>query len=242
MWGAMTSAAVLQAVLEKIGSELCPNWKVWRSIFDRSITNLSLMCWQFWHILSIFPFDTGKLRLKWGVENEQNLALSLPEVTVGVDNPHSKALHSLLLSSDTFMTAKHAQGELVDPWLQHGSKLPLEIAGPVLLVISLPFAHPVGVQQSIRISCVVIIVSFHQGEESLCHITPLVCLRGWCSRWGCSLGTTPPSGEAEAAPASVPGCLQFVSRALTDSSLFICSSGGAGHFLHLKLSKAKVVY
>lgn len=176
------------------------------------------------------------------MENEQNLASSLPEVTVGVDNPHSKALHSLLLSSDTFMTAKHAQGELVDPRLQHGSKLPLEIAGLVLLVIFLPFAHPVGVQQSIRISCVVIIVSFHQGEESRCHITPLVCLRGWCSRWGRSLGTTPPSGEAEAAPASVPGCLQFVSRALIDSPLFVCSSGGAGHFLHLKLSKAKVVY
>lgn len=158
----------------------------------------------------------------------------LPEVTVGVNDPHSKTLNSGLLSSNTFMTAKYAQGELVDPGLQHGSKLPLEVGGLVLLdlgAIVSPCALRVGVQQAIGIGCVVVIVSLDQGEERIGHIAPLVCLRGRGSRGGRPLGATPPFREAEAAPAAVPGWLWFESRALTDASLVICTPGGAGHFL-----------
>lgn len=92
------------------------------------------------------------------------------------------------------MTAKHAQGELVDPRLQHGYKLPLEVGGPVLWrAIVSPVILRGGVQQAIRIGCVVVIVSLHQGEERPGHVGLLVCLRGWGRRWGRPLGTTPPS-------------------------------------------------
>lgn len=140
------------------------------------------------------------------------------------------------------MTAKHAQGELVDPGLQQGSKLPLEEGGLVLrLVLVTSFALHVGVQQAIGICCVVVIVSLDQGEERLGDIGPLLCLRGGGTRGARPLGATSPSGEAEAAPAAVPGRLRFVGRALADASLVICTPGEAGHFhtLHFKLGKAQ---
>lgn len=162
-----------------------------------------------------------------------------------MNDPHTKALDPGLFSSNTFMTAKHAQGELVDPRLQHGPKLPLEVGGLVLWHAIIP---PVilwgGVQQAIRIGCVVVIVSLHQGEERPGHIGLLVCLRGWGSRGGRPLGTTPPSWETEAAPAAVPGCLRFVRRALTDAPVLAYAPGGAGHFYTLlfKLGKTKGVF
>ncbi len=139
-----------------------------------------------------------------------------------MNDPHSKALDPGLLSSNTLVASKHAQGELVDPGLQHGAKLPLEVGGLVHRgVILASFIVHVGVQQAVRICCVVIIVSLDQGEERLGHISPLVCLRGGGGRGARPLGATSPPGEAEAAPAAVPGGVQFVNRALTDASLVI---------------------
>ncbi len=159
-----------------------------------------------------------------------------------MDDPHAKALDPGLLCGNPLVTAKHAQGELVDPGLQHGSKLPLEVGGVVLWgLLVAPFALHIGVQQAIWIRCVVVIVSLDQGEERLGDIGPLFCLRGRGTRGGRPLGATSPSGEAEAAPAAVPGRLRFVGRALADASLVICAPGEAGHFytLHLKLGKSK---
>lgn len=131
-------------------------------------------------------------------------------------DPHSKAFNPLLLSSNTFVTAEHAQGELVDPGLQHGAELLLEVGGLVLrLAIAVSFALSVGLQEAIRIRCVVVIVSLDQGEERLAHVAPLLCLRGRGGRRGCPLGRTSPFGEAKTAPAAVPGRLRFGARAVT---------------------------
>lgn len=139
------------------------------------------------------------------------------------------------------MAAKHAQGELVDPRLQHGPKLPLEIGGLVLLEVTVPvFALRVGVQQAIGISSVVVIVSVDQGEECLRQVTAIVCLRGGCSRGTYPLGAAPPSGEAEAAPALELGRLWLMSRALTDASLLVCTPGGTRHFRTLHFKPGKV--
>ena len=54
-----------------------------------------------------------------------SLSSVLPEVTVGVDDPHSKGLDPGLLSGHPLMTAKHAQRKLVDPRLKHRNKLSL---------------------------------------------------------------------------------------------------------------------
>lgn len=154
---------------------------------------------------------------------------SLPEVAVGVYDPHSEALHPLLLSSDAFMAAKHAQGEFVDAWLQQGPKVPVEVAGLVLVVVTLLLSH-IAVKQAIGVRRVVVVVSPDQGEERLRHVAPLVCLWGRRRRRGRPLGAAPPPGEAEAAPASVPGCLGFVSRALVDASAPFGAPTRAGHF------------
>lgn len=240
----MTSAAVLQSVLGKMGSEFCRNWT---EISNRSGTNLghfsaikltpqtSFCLFQFF--FNIWCNFFMKLRCR-------NSASLLPEVTVGMNDPHAKALDPGLFSSNTFMTAKHAQGELVDPRLQHGSKLPLKVGGLVLWhAIITPFILWGGVQQAIRIGCVVVIVSLHQGEERPGHIGLLVCLRGWGCRGGSPLGATSPSWETEAAPAAVPGCLWFVSRALIDAPVLAYAPGGASHFytLHFKLVQEKGV-
>lgn len=171
---------------------------------------------------------------------------SLPEVTVGVDDPHSKALNPLLLSSNTLVTSKHAKGELVDPGLQHGPKLFLEVGGLILFIFFFTsFALCVGVQQTIRICCVVIVVSLDQGEERLGHIRLLICFRGWGTRGACPLRTTSPPGETEAAPAAIPRCLRFVSWAFMDTFLVVCTPLDilAGHFytLHLKLSRGGLI-
>lgn len=114
------------------------------------------------------------------MEPEHDPSFSLPEVAVGVYDPHSKALDPLLLSSNTFMAAKHTQGELVDSGLQHGSEVPLEVAGLVLLRATVAsFARHIAVEQAIGISRVVVVVSLDQGEERLRHIAPLVCLWRW---------------------------------------------------------------
>lgn len=156
-----------------------------------------------------------------------------------MDDPHAKGFDPGLLSSNTFMTAKHAQGELVDPGLQHGAKLPLEEVGPRLWgLITTFFALPINLHQAIRVSRVVVIVSLDQREKCPGHITPLLCLWGGGARGACLLGTTSPSREAKIAPAAVPGGLRFVSRALA-AFLVVYTPGGAAHFytLHFRLSK-----
>lgn len=131
-------------------------------------------------------------RLRGNSGNKPNS--SLPEVTVGVDDPHSKALDPGLFGSNTLVTAKHAQGELVHPRLQHGAKLPLEVGGLVLWgVVVSTFTLPVDVQQAIRVSRIVIVVSLDQGEERLGHLTPLLALWGWGARGACPLGRSFPS-------------------------------------------------
>lgn len=126
------------------------------------------------------------------------------------------------------MAAKHAQGEFVDAWLQHGPKVPVEVAG--LVLVGTLFMCHISVKQAIGVSHVVVVVSLDQGEERLRHIGPLVCLWGRrCRRRG-PLGAAPPPGEAEAAPARVPGCLGFVSRALADASAPFSAPTRAGHF------------
>lgn len=61
----------------------------------------------------------------------------LPEVTVGVDDPHSKGFDPGLFCCHALVTTKHAQGELVDPWLEQRPKLPLKVGGLVHMVILL---------------------------------------------------------------------------------------------------------
>lgn len=148
-----------------------------------------------------------------------------------MNDPHTKTLDSFLLSNDPLVAAKHAQGELVDPWLQHGAKLLLEVGGLVLKkVIDSSIAFVVGVKQTIRVCYVVIIVGLDQGEEFTAHIVPLLCLWGGGAWGGCPLGTTSPSGKAEAAPAGIPRNLTFASWAFTNAFLIINTSAGAGHF------------
>lgn len=104
-----------------------------------------------------------------------------------MDDPHSKALDPGLLSSNTLVATEHAQGELVDPGLQHRPQLHLEDGGLVRggsCAVALSFAHPVGVEQAVRIGRVVVIVSLDQGEERLGHIGPLLWLRGRGPRGG----------------------------------------------------------
>lgn len=162
---------------------------------------------------------------------EDQASFSLPEVAVGVYDPHSKALHPLLLSSNAFMAAEHPQGEFVDSGLQHGSQVPLEVAGLVLLRATVrSLAGHIAVKQTIGISRVLVVVSLDQGEERLRQIAPLVCLWRWRSRWGRPLGAAPPPGEAEAAPASMPLSLGFVSRALVNASALFGTASWAGHF------------
>lgn len=161
----------------------------------------------------------------------------LPEVTVGVDDPHSKALDPLLLSSNPFVAAKHAQGELIDAGLQQRAQLLLEVGGLVLkdLVHATTFALAVDVQQAVGVGRVVIVVGLDQGEERPGHVGPLFCLwrrGGWR---GGPLGTAPPPGEAEAAPAAVPGDLRFVGRTFPDDLLLLCGGPGrAGHVWTLR--------
>lgn len=163
-----------------------------------------------------------------------------------MDDPHANRLDPGLLCSNTLMTAKHAQGELVDPRLQHGAELLLEVVGGCVLwdVTDTYFILTVAVQQTIRVCCVVIVVSLDQGEEGLCHIASLLCLRGGGARGTGSLGSTSPSGEAEAAPAAVPGGLSFVSGTLTGPFLVTCTPRRAAHFytLHFKLSRRTGLY
>lgn len=73
-------------------------------------------------------------------------------------------------------------------------------------------------------------MSLDQGEERLGQLAPL--LRLWRRRggWGRPLGAAPPPGEAEAAPASIPGRLRFVSGALADASALLRTARQAGHF------------
>lgn len=54
---------------------------------------------------------------------------SLPKITIGVNDPISSRLHSLLLFLHGFLTPEHPQGELIHPGLHHGSKLPLHKPG-----------------------------------------------------------------------------------------------------------------
>lgn len=155
----------------------------------------------------------------------------LPEVAVGVDDPHSKALDPLLLGSDAFMAAKHSQGEFVDSGLQHGAQVPLEVAGLVLLGASgASFARHLAAQQAIGIRRVFVVVGLDQGEERLRQIAPLVRPGRRRRRRGRPLGAAPPPGEAEAAPASVPGRLGFVRRALLNGSALF---GAARRAVHL---------
>lgn len=157
--------------------------------------------------------------------------MELPEVTVGVDDPHSETLHPFLFCSDPLMASKHAQGELVDPWLQHRAKLLLEVGGLVLdEVIIAPVAHTSGVQCAIGVGDVVVVVRLDQGEQGPGHVAPLLCFRGWGAWRGGPLGAAPPSGEVEAAPAAVPGGLRLVYWAFPDDLLVIYAPGGAGHF------------
>lgn len=135
-------------------------------------------------------------------------------------DPHAKALNPFLLSSNTFVAAEHAQRELVDPRLQHGAKLLLEVGGLALrhvitIAITISLGVSVGVQEAIGIRCVVVVMSLDKGEERLAHVAPLVCLWGGGWRWGCPLGPSSPSGEAETAPVAVPGRLRLVTWAFT---------------------------
>lgn len=120
------------------------------------------------YLIIICTNNVGKTFPQTAVETRgssvDNPTSVLPEVTVGVNDPDTEALYSLLFCSNTFMTAKHSQRELVDPRLQHGAKLLLEVGGLFLSgVIKDPFQAPVGVQQPIRVCRVVIIVSLDQG-------------------------------------------------------------------------------
>lgn len=219
-------------------TELCHNWIDLRMIYDRSVTNLGLLwsSWWYWHTFTSISTPNRDTEA-WSLRTTHP---SLPEVAVGVYDPHSKALDPLLLSSNTFMAAKHTQGEFVDSGLQHGSKVPLEVTGLVLLrAIVSSFACHIAVEQAIGISCVVVVVSLDQGEERLGQIAPLVCLWRRRSRWGWPLGAAPPPGEAEAAPASIPGCLGFVRWALVNASALFGTARWAGHFWTCTLNKVR---
>ena len=189
--------------------------------------------WQTGDKSCVTEFYCGSAHLggkPWLGNSEDNPPSSLPEVTVGVYDPHSKALDPGLLGGDTRVTAKHAQGELVDPRLQHGAELPLEVGGLVRLdLLDAHLALHVGVQQAVGIRRVVVIVRLDQGEERPGHLAPLLWPRGrGCGR-GRPLGAASPPREAEAAPAAVPGGLLFVRRALAGAFLVICAPGEA-HF------------
>ncbi len=54
---------------------------------------------------------------------------SLPKITIGVNDPISSRLHSLLLFLHGFLTPEHPQGELIHAGLHHGSKLPMHKPG-----------------------------------------------------------------------------------------------------------------
>lgn len=55
--------------------------------------------------------------------------LNLPEITVRVNYPKSGGFNPLLFPFNRLLTPKHPQGELVDPWLKHGPKLPVDEPG-----------------------------------------------------------------------------------------------------------------
>lgn len=161
--------------------------------------------------------------------------VKLPEVTVGVNDPHPKALDPFLFCSDPLVAAEHAQGELVDPWLQHGAKLLLEVGGLVLqeLIIA-HLAHTGGVQGAVGVSDVVVVVRLDQGEQGPGHIALLLCLRGGGTWRGVPQGAASPSGEVEAAPAAIPGGLRLVSWTFTDDFLVIYTPGRTRHFETVK--------
>lgn len=163
------------------------------------------------------------------------LRVKLPEVAVGVDDPHSKALDPLLFCSDPLVASEHAKGELVDARLQHGAELLLEVGGLVLEeVVVAPLAHTGGVQGAVGVGHVVVVVRLDQGEQGPGHLTPLLCFWGGGPRRGGPLGAAPPSGEVEAAPAAVPGGLRLVYWAFPHDLLVIYAPGGAGHFKTLQ--------
>jgi hypothetical protein len=56
----------------------------------------------------------------WGGSRE-----SSPEVTVRMDNPEACSFNPFLLLLHRLLAPKHAEGEFVDPRLQHGGELPL---------------------------------------------------------------------------------------------------------------------
>lgn len=154
----------------------------------------------------------------------------LPEITVGVDDPHSKALHPFLLCCNPLVAAEHAQGELVDTRLEHGAKLLLEVCGLILQEVLQPnFGLSIDIQGAFWVCCVVIIVGLDQGEERLGNLTSLCLWRrgGWRCR---PLGAASPSWETEAVPAAVPGDLRFVSWTFPSFSLFIYTPRRACHF------------
>lgn len=175
------------------------------------------------------------------IEMMRGLGLGLPEVTVRVDDPHSKGFDPGLLGSDALMTAKHAQGELVDTRLQHGAKLLLEESG--LFPEGVLHASTwlcVLVQQAIGICRVIVIMSLDQGEERLGD----VALRGRGPGRSCPLGAASPSWEAGGSPAVVSGSLWFVNRTLTDASLAIYTPRRTGHFgysLHFEQNGSDVL-
>lgn len=51
-----------------------------------------------------------------------------PEVAVRVNDPVSRRFHALLLLLHRLLAAVHAQGEFIDPGLQHATELPLHEA------------------------------------------------------------------------------------------------------------------
>ena len=59
----------------------------------------------------------------WGGERE-----SSPEITVRVDNPEACSFNPFLLLLHRLLAPEHAEGEFVDPGLQHGGELPLHEA------------------------------------------------------------------------------------------------------------------
>lgn len=153
-----------------------------------------------------------------------------PEIAVRVDDPHAEGLDPGLLRSDTLVAAEHAQGELVDAGLQHGSQLLLEVCGLVELdFLVVVVFNPVEVQQPSGVGRVVVVVRLDQREERLAHVVALVRLGGGRPGAAGLLGGAAPSGEAKAAPAAVARRVGFVTGTLSEPFLVTQAPGRAAH-------------
>lgn len=76
----------------------------------------------------------------------------LPEVAVGVNDPVSGRFDALLLLLHLLLAPVHAQGEFIDPGLQHAAELPLHEARLAALRLAVLLRSILGFEERHRVA------------------------------------------------------------------------------------------